>query len=169
MLDAADEVGFALQPETAIRGNCPVDRVTGALPSGFTDSVIELARATRSHPSVFSYSLMNECNPASVPALLDAIATVDTDKPFVWNDNKLHAATRTAGRNTSTHANAMLHYKDLGCDRAHSFAGGICAVQPVLTGLGECAWCIEEGLESFAAVAVYSRQVCTHPNPRHSN
>ena len=24
MLDAADEVGFALQPETAIRGECPV-------------------------------------------------------------------------------------------------------------------------------------------------
>ena len=28
----------------------------------------------------------------------------------------------------------------------------------MITGLGECAWCVEEGLESFAAIAVYSRQ-----------
>ena len=35
MLDAADEVGFCLQPETAIRGECPVDRATGELPSGY--------------------------------------------------------------------------------------------------------------------------------------
>ena len=45
MLDAADEVGFCLQPETAIRGECPVDRATGGLPSGYTDQVRERLRA----------------------------------------------------------------------------------------------------------------------------
>ena len=30
--------------------------------------------------------------------------------------------------------------------------------QKRISSRGECAWCIEEGLESFAAVAVYSRQ-----------
>ena len=28
----------------------------------------------------------------------------------------------------------------------------------MLTGLGECAWCIPEGLESFSAIAVEARQ-----------
>ena len=49
MLDAADEVGFALQPETAIRGSCPVQADGYALPSGFTQSVRELAAACRGH------------------------------------------------------------------------------------------------------------------------
>jgi len=80
MLDAADEVGFCIQPETAIRGECPVDKTTGGLPHGYTDQVIELAHVSRAHPSVWSYSLQNECDPASIPALLDAIATVDTDR-----------------------------------------------------------------------------------------
>eukprot|EP01050_Picozoa_sp_SAG11_P003940 SAG11_NODE_237_length_11835_cov_11.023347_4_plen_1312_part_00 len=159
MLDAADEVGFALQPETAIRGECPVNKLTGSIPSGYTDQVMELAQVSRGHPSVFSYSLQNECNPNSIPALLDAISTVDTDRPYVWNDNKEHGPTRKVGlRDASHHAFAMLHYKDLSCPRSHSFAGGICAEEPMITGLGECAWCIPEGLESFAAIAVYSRQ-----------
>jgi hypothetical protein len=159
MLDAADEVGFALQPETAIRGECPFNRQTSSLPSGYTDQVIELAKVSRGHPSVFSYSLQNECDPASIPALLDAISTVDTDRPFVWNDNKEAGPTRKVGmRDASHHAYAMLHYRDLSCPRSHNFAGGICAEEPMITGLGECAWCVEEGLESFAAIAVYSRQ-----------
>lgn len=159
MMDAADEVGFALQPETAIRGECPVDRETGALPSGYTDAVKELARLSRSHPSVFSYSLQNECDPNSIPALLDAISEVDTDRPFVWNDNHLGQPTRMVGRtNGSQHAYAMLHYRTLGCDSSHSFAGGICMQESMLTGLGECAWCIEEGLESYSAIVVEARQ-----------
>ena len=159
MLNAADEVGFALQPETAIRGECPVNKQTGSLPSGYTDQVIELAQVSRGHPSVFSYSLQNECNPNSIPALLDAISTVDTDRPYVWNDNKEQGPTRKVGlRDANHHAFAMLHYKDLSCPRSHSFAGGICVEEPMITGLGECAWCVEEGLESFAAIAVYSRQ-----------
>ena len=159
MLDAADEVGFALQPETAIRGECPVDRETGALPSGYTDAVKELAHVSRSHPSVFSYSLQNECDPNSIPALLDAISEVDTDRPFVWNDNHLGQPTRMVGlTNGSQHAYAMLHYRTLGCDSSHSFAGGICMQESMLTGLGECAWCIEEGLESYSAIVVEARR-----------
>ncbi len=56
MLDAADEVGFCIQPETAIRGECPVDSITG-LPHGYTDQVVELAHVSRAHPSVWSYLL----------------------------------------------------------------------------------------------------------------
>ena len=52
----------------------------------------------------------------------------------------------------------MLHYRDLNCPPGHSFRGGICAPQPMLTGLGECAWCISGGLQAYAAVAVESRQ-----------
>ena len=136
-----------------------VNRETGALPQGYLQQVQELAHVSRAHPSVFSYSLQNECDPASIPALLDAIATVDTDRPFVWNDDKENAPTRSVGRaHPEQHAYAMLHYRTLGCSRSHSFAGGICAEEPIITGLGECAWCVSEGLESFAAIAVYSRQ-----------
>ena len=82
-----DEVGFAIQPETAIRGFCPVYGGYD-LPFGYTQSVKGLAYACRGHPSVFSYSLMNECDPRSIPALLDNISTVDSQVPFVWNDDK---------------------------------------------------------------------------------
>jgi len=100
-----EQVGFALQPETAIRGECPVSPrgATYDLSVGFTQSVQELARACRGHPSVFSYSLMNECDPRSVPALLDNISAIDSDVPFVWNDNKLHQFTRYASRAVQFH------------------------------------------------------------------
>jgi hypothetical protein len=102
---------------------------------------------------------MNECDPRSIPALLDNISTVDRDVPFVWNDDKLGAFTKMVGvRDPGVHAYAMLHYRDLGCDRAHNFAGGVCAPQPMLGGLGECAWCVEHGLESYAAIAIEARQ-----------
>ena len=68
------------------------------------------------------------------------------EKRYIFADNHLYKATRLEGRrNAGTHAYAMLHYRTLDCESGHSFAGGICAPQPMLTGLGECAWCIEQG------------------------
>ena len=64
----------------------------------------------------------------------------------------------TGSLNPSAHAYAMLHYRDLNCPPGHSYAGGVCAKQPMLGGLGECAWCIEQGLESYAAIAIEARQ-----------
>lgn len=163
MLDAADEVGFALQPETAIRAVCPVSNGYD-LPVGFTQSVRELARECRGHPSVFSYSVMNECDTHSVPALLDNISSVDPSVPYVWNDNELYAPAKTFGRqNKEAHAYAMLHYRNLNCSSEHNFEGGICQRQLLLTGLGESAWSYRNdpntcNMESFAGVAVESRQ-----------
>ena len=78
---------------------------------------------------------------------------------FLTSQTRIPGPLKTTGtRNKGAHAYAMLHYKDLQCPPGHSFAGGICAKQPIITGLGECAWCIREGLESYAAVAVESRQ-----------
>ena len=83
----------------------------------------------------------NECDPESVPALLDAISTVDTDRPFVWNDNKEAGPTRKVGRwEPGQHAYAMLHYRDLSCDRSHNFAGGICAQESMITGEAGCVY-----------------------------
>ena len=121
-------------------------------------AVRELAKVSRGHPSVFSYSLQNECDPRSAAALLDNITSVDAQKPFVFNDDKLSAPARYEGRTSTSHAFAMLHYKSVDCPPGHSFRGGICAAQPMLTGLGECAWCIDKGLESYAAVAVEARR-----------
>ena len=66
MMDAADEVGFMLQPETAIRFDCPLP-----MTPLFLQSVQELAHATRIHPSTFSFSLLNEVRlpePATLPS-----------------------------------------------------------------------------------------------------
>ena len=48
------------------------------------------------------------------------------DQPFVWNDNKEAAPIQKVGQKDPTqHAYAMLHYRNLGCNRYHDFAGGI--------------------------------------------
>ena len=152
MLAAADETGFVLQPETPIRGVWVPDQPL------YLQSVAELARATRAHPSVWSYSVMNEASVSAVAPLIDAVRRVDATRPLVWNDDKLSEPTRINGTESGGHAYAMLHYRDIGCDRAHEFRGGICESSAILTGLGECAWCIENGMEGFSSIAATARR-----------
>jgi len=124
MLDVADELGFMLIPETAIRGCQAQEWHDDHLPQ----AVREMARFSRNHPSVCRYSLANEINPDWVPALIDAIQPEDETRPLVVEDNQTNKPARIEGRNKKGHAYAMLHY------RAHP--------QPVemITGLGEYAW-----------------------------
>jgi len=124
MLDTADELGFMLIPETAIRGCQAQEWHDQYLPQ----AVSELARFCRNHPSVCRYSLCNEVKPDWVPDLVDAIQTGDWTRPLVVEDNQGNRPARIEGRRGKGHAYAMLHY------RAHP--------QPVemITGLGEYAW-----------------------------
>ena len=49
--------------------------------------------------------------------------------------------------------------RNLGCESGHDFSGGFCE-EPgaTLSGLGECAWCIADGMEGFSAIAVNARR-----------
>ena len=95
-----------------------------------------------------------------MPALIDAIAEVDRGQhPLVWNDNHFGVPTNITGlHRPGLRAFAMLHYRNLGCDRSHDFTGGICEPLRMISGLGECAWCIANGMEGFAAIAVNARR-----------
>jgi hypothetical protein len=124
MLDVADELGFMLIPETAIRGCQAQEWHAQYLPQ----AVRELARFCRNHPSVCRYSLCNETKPEWIPDLVDAIEPEDGTRPLVFEDNQVNRPARIEGRRGKGHAYAMLHY------RAHP--------RPVemITGLGEYAW-----------------------------
>jgi hypothetical protein len=122
MMDAADETGFMLIPETGIRG-CQTQNWHDAwLPQ----SVIELARLCRNHPSVCRYSLQNEANPAWIPVLIDSIKKADPLRPLVFEDNQLNRPARIDG--ASGHAYTMLHYTDYP------------RPAEIITGMGEYAW-----------------------------
>jgi hypothetical protein len=53
----------------------------------------------------------------------------------------------------------LIDRRNLGCGEGHDFAGGFCE-EPgeTLSGLGECAWCIADGMEGFSAIAVNARR-----------
>lgn len=143
MMDVADELGFMLIPETAIRCNQEVwDDVL------IPQTVQELAQVCRNHPSTCRYSLLNETHPAWVGPLADAITTVDPTRPLVFEDNMQNKVGAVFGRN-GTHAYCMLHYQPHP-KRAQ-----------MISGVGECAWAnagpTGNGVEDFAIRALDGR------------
>jgi len=145
MMDAADELGFMLIPETAIRGCQDQKWHDVHLPR----AAKELALACRDHPSVCRYSLLNEAPPAWVPKLVDALREVDDTRPLVFEDNQQNRPGKKEGTKGG-HAWCMLHYQ------RHPKPAA------VITGLGECAWAncngLGDGLERFAGDAADGRR-----------
>lgn len=122
MMDAADETGFMLIPETAIRGCQTQNWNDEYLPR----AVIELAQVCRNHPSVCRYSLQNEAKPGWVPVLIDSIKKADPLRPLVFEDDQVNKPARIDG--SAGHAFAMLHYVDYP------------RPAEIITGMGEYAW-----------------------------
>ena len=151
MLDAADEVGFLLKPETPIRGTCNYAPCAAGGPDLglFSQSVAELVRATGAHPCVFAFSLENESNgPAAlVPALIDAAAAAGAAVPLTTEGSPGGSDAVTRGATSSRHAVNLYHYAEPDASRAE------------LRGVGECAWCVVNGLEQFAGLALRGRLV----------
>jgi len=124
MMNAADETGFMLIPETAIRGY----QKQRWQEENFTRAPKELAQVCRNHPSVCFYSLQNEENPTWVGSLADAIATVDNTRPLVFEDSHQNHPGAVFGR-SGAHAYAMLHYQPAPTNPTS-----------MIVGMGECAW-----------------------------
>lgn len=143
MMNAADEVGFMLIPETAIR--CNQETWDDEL---IPQTVKDLAQVCRSHPSTCRYSLMNETHPDWAGPLADAIATVDDTRPLVFEDNMQNKPGVIFGRQ-GTHAYCMLHYQP------HPKPA------QMICGIGECAWAnagkTGNGVEDFAIRALDGR------------
>ena len=68
MMSAADEVGFTMRPETGLRGGGAHDPDQEFDEELSLQSVRELAHACRGHPSIASYSVLNECSTKWVSA-----------------------------------------------------------------------------------------------------
>lgn len=122
MMDAADEAGFMLIPETAIRGCQEQKWHDTYLPQ----AVMELAQVCRNHPSVCRYSLQNEADPDWIPVLIDSIKKIDPLRPLVFEDDEINKPARIDSK--SGHAYAMLHYVDYP------------KPAQIITGMGEYAW-----------------------------
>jgi hypothetical protein len=152
MLQAADEVGFLLKPESPIRGACSYEPCPGSSAPGFAQSMAELARACRGHPSVVAYSLENESSEQSSAAsffgaLIDAAAAEDASVPFTTEGSPGSSAVPVVynGSSSGRHGVNMAHYS-------------VPAVgSSFISGVGECAWCVANGLEQFSSLALQGR------------
>ena len=142
MLNAADEVGFLLKPESPVRGGCDYTNCGHSFNlSGFTQSVTELVHFCRSHPSVFSYSVENESPQSFISALIDAANTADPSVPLTTEGS----GSVYIYNGTNVTAVNLLHYAIPDDSRNY------------IRAVGECAWCVEAGLESFSSLAVAGR------------
>ena len=143
MLDAADEVGFLLKPETAVRG-CPGYEPCNVSSALLRQSVAELVEWSRAHPSVFAYSVENESGEGSL--LGDLIDAATAARPGVPLTLEGAGEGVTPGTRLGGHAVGMLHYAVPSHSRAFPPRG-----------VGECAWCVADGLEQFSALALAGR------------
>jgi hypothetical protein len=128
MLQAADEVGFMIIPETPIRGSDNSNTSFG--PVHMPQAERELAYVSRNHPSVCRYSLYNEADgrltgggafieppgpdgkaAPELTMLIDAIREVDDTRPLVVECDQHAPYGRIDGANGG-HAYAMLHYQN---------------------------------------------------------
>ena len=81
MLNAADEVGFLLKPESPLRG-CPGYEPCNSSSPLLRQSVDELIHWSRMHPSVFAFSLENEGSDNGLNAdLVDAATLAGVNVP----------------------------------------------------------------------------------------
>ena len=144
MLDAADEVGFLLKPESPVRGNC--DYTSCALnASGFQQSVQELVRATAGHACVAAFSVENESSGPLLGALIDAAVSAMGSAPVPLTIEGSGGARSYNGTTSGVVAVNYLHYAVPDDTRSH------------IRAVGECAWCVSDGLESFSSLALAGR------------
>jgi len=127
MMNVADEMGFWLVPESAIRGFGE----SGVWDSAaYTDNVREMVLTCRDHPSICRYSLANEYNGGdylnSCRMLIDAAHECDTTRPFVFEG--VAGLGRVNG--LYGHAYHMAHYT----------AYRTWPLNMVICGMGEYAW-----------------------------
>ena len=143
MMDVADELGFMLIPETAIRGCQGQVWDDAYLPQ----AVRELAKVCRNHPSVCRYSLQNEATVAWAGPLGDAIFEEDNTRPLVFEDDRQRKPCLVAGREGS-HAYAMIHYAN------HPKPA------QMISGVGEHAWGGDQQMtmQTFANLAADGRR-----------
>lgn len=145
MLNAADEVGFLLKPETPIRG-CPGYESCNSSSMLLRQSVEELILWSRSHPSVFAYSLENEGSNNSLNSdLVDAAVFAGVNVPLTTEGSG--GSSLIIGPLSGRHAVNLLHY----AIPQEGFRG----FPP--RGVGECAWCVNDGIEEFSSLALLGR------------
>ncbi len=143
MMDAADEVGFMLIPESPVWGNWP------NMFNGYktTLAIREIVRFCRNHPSVARYSLTNEVRDpvdSNFPwrACIDAAYEVDATRPFVF---EIGEPTGRIDGFKYGHAYFIEHYRDFDKD-----------VFGEIRGMGEHFWATD-GMVPFAVGAMTLR------------
>ena len=105
ILSVADEVGFVLIPESAIRGSYLPQSHDPKEP-GYASHLREMVEQCRNHPSVARYSLSNEMG--AIPELIDYAAPYDATRPLVYESNGHNKSTRV--ETSKGHAYTIAHY-----------------------------------------------------------
>jgi hypothetical protein len=129
MMNAADEVGFMLITESAIRGSA----FNQYWSPYFAQAEKELARVCRNHSSVIIYSLSNEWGSDS--RLIDAIYPEDNTRPYIFETYTSGSA--KINGTTGGHAFNMMHYSDYPKPAT------------IISGMGEFAWSTD-GIAEFS-------------------
>ena len=132
MMEAADEVGFILIPETGIRGSYLKQSRNPQEPS-YATHIAEMVVACRNHPSVARYSLCNEFG--APPEFIDYAAHHDPTRPLVYETNSHSVSTRV--ETPLGHAYTTAHYCTWPRPARQIFA------------MGEYAWSTN-GMEDYA-------------------
>ncbi len=113
MLDAADEAGFLLVGESAVRGYEAPEEIWDDRYKPAAEAA--MARAYRGHPSVVRYSLDNEwraatVNPAYAAGLIDAVVAEDATRPMSFSQDWSPWEGEFFGTGGHGHAWIMQHY-----------------------------------------------------------
>jgi beta-galactosidase/beta-glucuronidase len=105
MMEAADEAGFVIIPESAIRGSyLPASR--NPKEPSYATHLEEMIVAARNHPSVARYSLSNEFG--APPEFIDFAAPHDSTRPLVYESKSHDVSTRV--ETVRGHAYTTAHY-----------------------------------------------------------
>jgi len=149
MFETADEQGFMLVPEPPIWGN----EVSIYHPVYTPESIREMARYCRNHPSVVRYSLTNETRTWDKDpwhTLIDAIREEDDTRPLVYELHN-YGVGKIEGEKGG-HAFIMEHYNPY-VRQVHYNTIKKSAGSEFIIGEGEFAW----GADKLAEFALKSR------------
>lgn len=122
MVDAADEVGFMLIPNSAILGEKALQETWH---DDFKPEAVRgMVRFHRKHPSTVRYSMDNEWapatnNPTYARKLIDATKSEDTERPISFSQDQPPWEVKLTGTDGVGHGWPMSHYREPPDDTVH--------------------------------------------------
>jgi len=163
MLEAADETGFLLIPETGIRGNHNQAWHDEYMPQAVEEMILH----ARNHPSVARYSLSSETLFYNIEAsygwenkhhrmLIDTALEADPTRPLVIETSQGYGHVTSVVNGEAFDPSSPTQHRRLDSEKGHAYLTHHYQSYPkparTIAQLGEVVWATE-GLEPFAVMA----------------